>query len=61
MVTDNKDVEEVFLDKRSYSWRQPGSIVVDMSTISPLKTKEIAAKLKEKGSGCLTHLSVAVT
>jgi 3-hydroxyisobutyrate dehydrogenase-like beta-hydroxyacid dehydrogenase len=32
---------------------QPGSVVVDMSTISPLATREFAAKLAEKGIAML--------
>jgi 3-hydroxyisobutyrate dehydrogenase len=50
MVTDSKDVEEVLLGKEGViHGARPGTIVVDMSTISPIVTKEIAKKLGEKG------------
>ena len=50
MVTDSKDVEEVLLGREGViHGARPGIIVVDMSTISPIVTKEIAKKLGEKG------------
>ena len=50
MVTDSKDVEEVLLGKEGViHGARPGTIVVDMSTISPIVTREIAKKLGEKG------------
>jgi len=50
IVTDSKDVEEVlFGDNGVIHGIKPGMIVIDMSTISPIKTREMAAKFKEKG------------
>jgi 3-hydroxyisobutyrate dehydrogenase len=50
MVTDSKDVEEVLLGSGGVIYgARPGTIVVDMSTISPIVTREIARKLGEKG------------
>jgi 3-hydroxyisobutyrate dehydrogenase len=50
MVTDSKDVEEVLLGKEGViHGARPGTIVVDMSTISPIVTREIAKRLGEKG------------
>jgi len=50
MVTDSKDVEEVLLGREGViHGARPGTIVVDMSTISPIVTREIAKKLGEKG------------
>lgn len=50
MVTDSKDVEEVLLGPGGViHGARPGTIVVDMSTISPIVTREIARKLGEKG------------
>ena len=46
-VSDTPDVEQVVLGKDGIiDAARPGSIVIDMSTISPLKTREIAAQLK---------------
>jgi 2-hydroxy-3-oxopropionate reductase len=46
-VSDTPDVEQVVLGKDGIiDAARPGSIVIDMSTISPLKTGEIAAQLK---------------
>jgi len=50
IVTDSKDVEEVlFGDNGVIHGIKPGMIVIDMSTISPIRTREMAAKFKEKG------------
>jgi len=50
IVTDSQDVEMVLLGKNGViEGARPGTIVIDMSTISPIKTREIASKLKEKG------------
>jgi 2-hydroxy-3-oxopropionate reductase len=50
MVSDTPDVEAVLLGKdRVIEGGKPGLLVVDMSTISPVATREIAAKLAEKG------------
>jgi len=50
MVTDSKDVEEVLIGEEGViHGARPGTIVVDMSTISPIVTREIAKKLGEKG------------
>ena len=54
MVTDSPDVEEVVLgDGGVIHGAQPGSVVVDMSTISPSVTRAVAARLAEKGVGML--------
>jgi 2-hydroxy-3-oxopropionate reductase len=50
MVTDSQDVEAVLLGPNGViEGAKPGTIVIDMSTISPIKTREIAARLEEKG------------
>ncbi|MGE5140133.1 MAG: NAD(P)-dependent oxidoreductase, partial [Rudaea sp.] len=50
IVTDSPDVREVILGEDGVAAGiRPGSIVVDMSTISPSVTREIAQALKEKG------------
>jgi 3-hydroxyisobutyrate dehydrogenase len=50
IVTDSKDVEEVLLGANGVIHGvKPGTIVIDMSTISPARTREMAAKFKEKG------------
>lgn len=49
-VSDTPDVEAVILgDQGIIHGAAPGAIVVDMSTISPTKTQEIAATLADKG------------
>lgn len=50
IVTDSPDVEEVILGKEGViNGVKTGSVVIDMSTISPLVTRTIALKLYEKG------------
>src|SRR5712691_5423629 len=50
MVADTPDVLEVILGSNGVlSGARPGSVVVDMSTISPVATREIARKLAERG------------
>ncbi|HEY6281780.1 MAG TPA: 2-hydroxy-3-oxopropionate reductase [Burkholderiales bacterium] len=50
MVSDTPDVEEVVLGTNGLiHGGKPGSVVVDMSTISPVATREMAAKLAAKG------------
>jgi len=50
MVSDTPDVEAVILGENGViHGAQPGSIVVDMSTVSPSATREIAKRLAEKG------------
>ncbi len=50
MVSDTPDVEAVLLGKNGViEGGKAGLLVVDMSTISPVVTREIAAKLAEKG------------
>ncbi|MDP2268684.1 MAG: NAD(P)-dependent oxidoreductase [Deltaproteobacteria bacterium] len=50
MVTTTKDVLEVVLGERGImSGARPGSIFVDMGTISPAATRMIAARLAEAG------------
>ncbi len=53
-VSDTPDVEAVILEKGGIiEGAKPGSLVVDCSTISPQVTKEIAARLTEKGVAML--------
>jgi 2-hydroxy-3-oxopropionate reductase len=50
MVSDTPDVEVVLLGKDGViEGGKPGLLVVDMSTISPVTTREIATKLAAKG------------
>lgn len=50
MVSDTPDVEAVLLGENGViEGAKPGLLVIDMSTISPVTTREIAAKLAEKG------------
>jgi 3-hydroxyisobutyrate dehydrogenase len=49
-VSDTPDVKEVVLGERGViHGAKSGALVVDMSTISPQATREMAAKLEEKG------------
>jgi len=50
MVSDTIDVEQVlFDDKGVIHGARPGSVVVDMSTISPTATRHMARKLRDHG------------
>lgn len=50
MVSDTPDVEAVLLGKQGVGeGAKPGLLVIDMSTISPVATRDIAARLAEKG------------
>jgi 2-hydroxy-3-oxopropionate reductase len=50
MVTTTQDVLEVVLGERGVvAGARPGSILVDMGTISPAATRQIAARLAEAG------------
>ena len=50
MVSDTTDVEQVlFDDKGVIHGARPGSVVVDMSTISPTATRHMAKKLRDHG------------
>jgi len=50
IVTDSNDVEQVLLGPDGVvHGAKLGTLVIDMSTISPIKTREMAARLKEKG------------
>ena len=54
IVSDTKDVAAVILGKDGViEGAGPDSVVIDMSTISPKATREIAARLKEKGVSML--------
>ncbi|MBB6308141.1 2-hydroxy-3-oxopropionate reductase [Xanthobacter tagetidis] len=54
MVPDTPDVEKVLFGKDGVAEGiSSGKIVVDMSSISPVATKEFAARLKEKGADYL--------
>src|SRR5262245_49660891 len=59
MVSDTMDVESVlFGDAGAAESVQPGSITVDMSTISPSATRELARRLRERG---IEHLDAPVS
>jgi len=50
MVADTPDVRQVVLDANGVlEGARRGSVVVDMSTISPVATREIAGRLAERG------------
>ncbi|MBD3205742.1 NAD-binding protein [Candidatus Bathyarchaeota archaeon] len=50
IVTDSPDVEEVLLGSDgAFYGAKKGDVFIDMSTISPIATREIAEKLSEKG------------
>jgi len=50
IVTDSPDVEEVLLGSKGVvHGARPGTIVIDMSTISPAVTRRVAAELAGKG------------
>ena len=54
IVTDTPDVEAVILGEGGViEGVEEGATVIDMSTVSPRVTREIAAALKEKGVGML--------
>ena len=54
IVTDTPDVEDVILGKNGViEGVEEGATVIDMSTVSPRVTREIAAALKEKEVGML--------
>jgi 2-hydroxy-3-oxopropionate reductase len=54
MVPDTPDVEAVLFGEAGVcDTAKPGSVVVDMSSISPLASKQFAARLGEHGIGCL--------
>ena len=54
IVTDTPDVEAVILGENGViEGVEEGATVIDMSTVSPRVTREIAAALKEKGVGML--------
>ena len=54
MVTDSPDVEAVVLGSDgAIEGIQPDAVLIDMSTISPSVTREIAAQLKEKDAHML--------
>jgi 3-hydroxyisobutyrate dehydrogenase len=49
-VSDTPDVEAVLFDETGvFHGVRPGSLVIDCSTISPIKTQQFAATLAEKG------------
>lgn len=51
-VSDTPDVKGVLLGPEGVvEGLQPGSLIIDMSTISPAATREIAATLRERGAG----------
>ena len=50
MLSDSEGVEEVILGKDGViEGAAPGSVVIDMSTISPSVTRNIASRLEDKG------------
>lgn len=53
MVPDTPDVEKVLFGEKGVAAglvNRPGKLVIDMSSISPLATKDFAAKIKEAGA-----------
>lgn len=54
MVSDTPDVEEVVLGQQgALHGMSPGSLLIDMSTISPGATRRIAERLQERGAAML--------
>ena len=55
IVTDSPDVESVLVgrDDAAIHGLAPGSVVIDMSTISPAVTRDVASKLSERGVSML--------
>ena len=54
MVTDTADVEQVVLGETgALQGLQPGSVLIDMSTISPSATRTLAEQIKAHGSDML--------
>ncbi len=54
MVTDTEDVEQVVLGETgALRGLKPGSVLIDMSTISPSATRKIAEKIKAHGADML--------
>ena len=54
MVSDTPDVEAVLAGPQGIlEGLQPGSVVIDMSSISPVATKRLAAAVAEKGGSML--------
>lgn len=54
IVTDTPDVRQVVLGENGVlSGIRPGATIIDMSTISPSATREIAAAVREKGADFL--------
>lgn len=54
MVADTPDVEQVILGPDGVlEGVRPGSVVVDMSTISPSATRDMAGRLRERGAEML--------
>ena len=54
MLPDTPDVEAVlFGDHGSAAALRPGSLAIDMSTISPIATRAMSARLRESGVGFL--------
>ncbi len=54
IVTDTPDVEKVVLGENGIiEGIKPGSVVIDMSTISPSATRNMAAALKDRGADML--------
>jgi len=50
MVTDTPDVRQVILaDKGALAGMRAGGVIIDMSTISPVATREIAEAVKARG------------
>lgn len=50
MVSDTPDVREVLLGEKGVAFRAaPGTVVIDMSTISPSATRQMAADLAARG------------
>lgn len=54
MVSDTPDVEEVLLGEQGViQGAQRGAVIIDMSSISPIATRQMAARLAEQGVSLL--------
>ncbi|RWD39526.1 MAG: NAD(P)-dependent oxidoreductase, partial [Mesorhizobium sp.] len=54
MLPDTPDVERVLLGQNGVlEGMSAGKLVIDMSSISPIATAELAAKIREAGAGYL--------
>lgn len=50
MLPNSQDVHDIMIKNKLYESLKPGSIVLDMSSITPDMSREVAEKLREAGS-----------